>query len=233
LIAAIVCDKSFSLQYHPLLDILWMYLKPAISHIFSNMSLGLFQKECNFIFSVTQKGKHPKTNLPEIAFLGKSNVGKSSIINAILNTKKLVRTSNTPGSTIKINYFNLADKLLLVDLPGYGYAKRAKHMGYELSSLVEDYLRNRVNLKRLIFIIDARRGVQEREIELLHFFQDLGNSVLIVINKIDKLNKSEIEKVYKDIKLFLTGFKCITDIVSTSCSKGYGIKKLKERIIKW
>jgi GTP-binding protein len=195
------------------------------------MKAELFRKNCEFFCSVTEIGKHPKTNLPEVAFLGRSNVGKSSLINALVNRKNLVRTSNTPGSTIKINYFNLGEKLVLVDLPGHGYAKRPKSLVENLSNLIEDYLKNRVTLKKLIFITDARRNIKNEDEVLLDFFRSIGISVLLVVNKIDKLNKLEIEKLDVDIKESLDKFQFIESVVNVSCTKGYGIKNLREQIV--
>ncbi|WPX96832.1 ribosome biogenesis GTP-binding protein YihA/YsxC [Candidatus Bandiella euplotis] len=195
------------------------------------MKADLFQKDCEFFYSVTDIGKHPKTNLPEIAFLGRSNVGKSSVINALVNRKKLVRTSNTPGSTIKINYFKLAERLMLVDLPGHGYAKRAKHLVEDLGHLIKDYLINRANLKKLIFITDARRGIKTEDEVLLDFLNNIGISVILVVNKIDKLNKTEITKLDIEIQHNLNKFKFIESMVNVSCTKGYGIKKLRECIV--
>jgi len=195
------------------------------------MKADLFQKECNFFYSVDEKGKYPKSNLPEIAFLGRSNVGKSSLINSLVNRKNLVRTSNSPGSTIKINYFKLGDKLMLVDLPGHGYAKRAKHLVENLSELIEEYLAKKENLKKLVFIIDARRGVNQEDEMLLNFFKKIGISMLLVFNKVDKLKKLELQNLNDSMDGIINKFDFIENIVSTSCLKRSGIRKLKEKII--
>jgi len=195
------------------------------------MKADLFQKECNFFYSVDEKGKYPKSNLPEVAFLGRSNVGKSSLINSLVNRKNLVRTSNSPGSTIKINYFKLGDKLMLVDLPGHGYAKRAKHLVENLSELIEEYLAKKENLKKLVFIIDARRGINQEDEMLLDFFKGVDTSMLLVFNKVDKLKKSELQNLDDSTDGILNKYDFIENIVMTSCFKGLGIRKLKEKII--
>ncbi|MBY0581244.1 MAG: ribosome biogenesis GTP-binding protein YihA/YsxC [Rickettsiales bacterium] len=195
------------------------------------MKADLFQRECIFFYSVNEKGKYPKSNLPEIAFLGRSNVGKSSLINSLVNRKNLVRTSNSPGSTIKINYFKLGDKLMLVDLPGHGYAKRAKHVVENLSDLIEDYLLRKENLKKLVFIIDSRRGIDREDEMLLNFFKNIGTSMLLVFNKIDKLKKLELQDLNDSVDRMINNFDFIEGAMFTSCLKGFGIKKLKEKII--
>lgn len=195
------------------------------------MKADLFQKECYFFYSVYEKGKYPKSNLPEVAFLGRSNVGKSSLINSLVNRKNLVRTSNCPGSTIKINYFKLADKLMLVDLPGHGYAKRAKYLVENLSELIEEYLIKKENLKKLVFIVDSRRGMNPKDEMLLDFFKSTGTRVLLVFNKVDKLKKLEIQNLSDSMVGITNKFDFIEDIVTTSCLKGLGIRRLKEKII--
>ena len=195
------------------------------------MKLDLFQKECKFFYSVEEIGKHPKSHLPEIAFLGRSNVGKSSLINTLVNRKNLVRTSNTPGSTIKINYFNLADKLTLVDLPGHGYTKRSKELVNKLSYLIEDYLSNRENLKILILIIDSRRGIKKEDELLLNFLQSKSINILLILNKIDKLKKSELELLVSSTENILKILDISTGIVAVSCTKKTGIQNLKQKII--
>ena len=195
------------------------------------MKLDLFQKECKFFYSVDEQGKHPKSHLPEIAFLGRSNVGKSSLINTLVNRKNLVRTSNTPGSTIKINYFNLADKITLVDLPGHGYTKRSKELVNKLSYLIGDYVSNRENLKILILIIDSRRGIKKEDELLLKFFQSKSINILLILNKIDKLKKSEFEFLVHSTKNILKLLNMSADIITISCTKKIGIKNLKQKII--
>ncbi len=116
----------------------------------------LFAQACDFVMGAAQEAQLPAPALPEIAFAGRSNVGKSSLINALTGRKTLARTSNTPGRTREVNFFNLADKLMLVDLPGYGYARASKTEIARWNRLIEDYLKGRVNLQRVFLLIDAR-----------------------------------------------------------------------------
>ncbi|MSO14057.1 ribosome biogenesis GTP-binding protein YihA/YsxC [Rickettsiales endosymbiont of Trichoplax sp. H2] len=195
------------------------------------MNSNLFQRECKFFYSVDEQGKHPKSHLPEIAFLGRSNVGKSSLINTLVNRKNLVRTSKTPGSTIKINYFNLADKITLVDLPGHGYTKRSKELVNKLSYLIEGYISNRENLKMIVLIIDSRRGIKKEDELLLNFLQSKRINILLVLNKIDKLKKSECEFIMSSTKNILKILDISTEIIAVSCTKKTGIQNLKQKII--
>ena len=196
------------------------------------MKDDLFQKKCQFFCSVNEEGRYPKSNLPEIAFLGRSNVGKSSLIKALINKKKIMRISKTPGSTIQINYFNLGNKLFLVDLPGYGYAKQAKLVVKYCSDLIKDYLKYKYNLQLLILVLDPRRNINNNEVLLLKFLKEIEINTLVVFNKIDKVKKDNLKKLEYIIHDMLQNFSFIKDTVSVSCTKGFNINLLKEKIIK-
>jgi len=132
--------------------------------------------------------------LPEIAFAGRSNVGKSSLINTLLNRKRLVKTSSTPGRTQLINFFEINESFVFVDLPGYGYAKVPKSVQKTWGSMVENYLSTRETLKGTILIIDIRRTPDEKEYDLIHWLNYHSIPITIVLTKVDKLSKSNQAK---------------------------------------
>ena len=195
------------------------------------MKISLFQKQCNFFCSIRKKENYYKLHLPEIAFLGKSNVGKSSLINALINNKKLVRSSNVPGSTLTINYFNLQEKLLFVDFPGYGYTKKSKCKVQNLSYLIECYLKSRKNLKMLILIVDSRRLIDKRDNLFFNFLKNININLFLILNKIDKLKQNELYNSFNVIKDVICNFNFTNDIFRISCTKKIGIKQLKEQIV--
>jgi GTP-binding protein len=125
----------------------------------------LFARECLFVAGATSTEAMPPGRLPELAFAGRSNVGKSSLVNALTGRKTLARVSNTPGRTREINFFRLGDRLMLADLPGYGFARASKEMSERWGNLIFEYLRGRPQLRRVILLIDSRRGLLENERE--------------------------------------------------------------------
>ncbi len=154
-------------------------------------------KTTEFVLSVAQPSQLPQPTLPEIAFAGKSNVGKSTLINSLLNRKNLVKTSSTPGKTRLLNFFLINQKFHLVDLPGYGYAKVSRSMKEEWSKLIENYLSNRSALKVVILIIDIRHGPNEGDLQLKQWLDYYQIPSIIVANKVDKLKRNEIVKQLK------------------------------------
>lgn len=150
-------------------------------------------KTANFVTSATKPAECPESDLPEIAFAGRSNVGKSSLINCLVNRKKLVKTSNTPGRTQLLNFFNLNDAMMLVDLPGYGYAKVPAKVRAQWRSMIESYLLCRRVLKGVVLILDARRdGPNPQEVDFLKWLQKHRLPVLPVLTKCDKLKKNAL-----------------------------------------
>lgn len=148
---------------------------------------------------------YPVNNIPEIAFAGRSNVGKSSMINCLLNRKKLARTSSTPGKTVMINFYNIDEKLFLVDLPGYGYANVSKSEKKRFGEMMEEYMNRRQNLMQTILIVDARHKPTQDDVNMMNFIRYRHGKAIVVASKLDKLKKSEIEKnievIRKTLKL--------------------------------
>jgi GTP-binding protein len=154
-------------------------------------------RSAEFIKSAVQPNQYPKANLPEIAFAGPSNVGKSSLINVIVNRKKLVQTSSTPGKTRLINFFNINDDLMLVDLPGYGFAKVSEAVKKTWGSMIETYLRERSNLILVIVILDVRRDLSDNDSALIEWLRHYRIHHVFVLTKTDKLSKNEVRKRQK------------------------------------
>ncbi len=148
-------------------------------------------KSAIFVTSAVKQPQYPETDRPEIAFAGRSNVGKSSLINTLLNRKNLVKTSSTPGKTRLINFFSINDRFLFVDLPGYGYARVSKQERAQWGPMVESYLTGRKNLKGLAILQDIRRepGVEEKA--LANFLDTIGLPFFFIITKADKLSKNK------------------------------------------
>ena len=145
-------------------------------------------KSATFIKSAVKPGQYPDTDLPEIAFAGRSNVGKSSLINTLVNRRNLVKTSSTPGKTRLINFFAINDAFVFVDLPGYGYAKVSKQERALWGPMVESYLAGRNNLKGMVLLQDIRRSPGKEEAELMSFLDHLGLPYLFVLTKADKFS---------------------------------------------
>ena len=151
-------------------------------------------KSAEFITSATKPAQYPDGGLPEIAFAGRSNVGKSSLINCLVNRRSLVKTSSTPGKTRLINFFNINDRLIFVDLPGYGYAKVSHQEQRAWGPMVEAYLTKRTTLKGAVLLLDLRRLPREDEFTLIDLFTRQAIPFIIVLTKADKLKKSAWEK---------------------------------------
>lgn len=134
----------------------------------------------------------PERTLPEVAFVGRSNVGKSSLINALVNQKNLARASHTPGRTQALNYFDLAGQIYLVDLPGYGYAKAPVATINAWTHLIEDYLSQRPSLKRVFVLVDSRHGLKDSDRQMLTYLNHFVVSHQIVLTKIDKISKTAV-----------------------------------------
>ena len=153
-----------------------------------------------FLLSASTKRQFPAETLPEIAFAGRSNVGKSTLINSLLNRKKLVKTSATPGKTQLINFFKVNDKFYFVDLPGYGYAKVPESVRRKWQNLVEAYLSERKTLRNVVLIIDSRHNPTKQDRQLLEWLKYFQRPSLIVASKIDKLKRGQVKNYLQKIK---------------------------------
>ena len=157
-----------------------------------------------FLLSASTTRQFPAETLPEIAFAGRSNVGKSTLINSLLNRKKLVKTSSTPGKTQLINFFKINDQFYFVDLPGYGYAKVPESVRRKWQNLVEAYLSERKTLRNVVLIIDCRHNPTLQDRQLLDWLEYYQRPSLIVASKIDKLKRGQIQKNLQKIKHYLS-----------------------------
>ena len=147
--------------------------------------------------------KLPDSKYPEVAFAGKSNVGKSSLINALMNRKSLARTSAQPGKTQTINYYNINDAMYFVDLPGYGYAKASESVKAQWGKMIEDYLHKSKALKKVFLLIDIRHAPSGNDCIMYKWILDHGYEPIIIATKLDKINRSQIQKQVKLIKTTL------------------------------
>ena len=148
-------------------------------------------RSAKFVCSAVTPDQYPPADLPEVAFAGRSNVGKSSLINKILNRKKLVRTSKTPGRTQLLNFFEINGIYRFVDLPGYGYAKVPAEVRKQWRPMVESYLTTRVNMRGMVWLLDIRREVSKEDLTLWHWLQANQVTVITVITKADKLSRNK------------------------------------------
>lgn len=155
----------------------------------------LFAGSCDFVWGTGDINSLPPQSLPEIAFVGRSNAGKSSLLNGLTNRNTLARVSHTPGRTREINFFNLTDRQMLVDLPGYGYAKASKTLAAEWQTLIFAYLRGRASLRRVLVLIDSRRGVMDTDQAVMKLLDEAAVSYALVLTKIDQLGKGELTGV--------------------------------------
>ena len=151
----------------------------------------LFAGPCDFVWGSTTAENLPPQQLNEIAFVGRSNAGKSSLVNAVTGRKSLARVSQTPGATRQINFFNLAGRLMLVDLPGYGFAKRSKSESDSWQEMIFSYLRGRSRLRRVALLIDARRGVLDADRQVMELLDRAAVSYALVLTKVDELKARE------------------------------------------
>ena len=185
-------------------------------------------RSAEFILSASSPWQFPPPTLPEIAFVGRSNVGKSSLLNALAGRKNLARTSNTPGRTQQVNFFNLGERLMLTDLPGYGYARATKSIVEKWTRLIKSYLKGRVQLRRVCLLIDSRHGMKDTDREAMDLMDAAAVGYQIILTKCDKVKASELEnlleKTHKEIAKHVAAH---PDIMVTSSFKSQGILELR------
>ena len=156
-----------------------------------------------FEVSAVKPAQYPKNNLPEIVLVGKSNVGKSSFINTMINRKKLARTSSEPGKTRQINFYNIDDKFYFVDLPGYGFSKMSKKEQEQVGKFIEEYLFNREQIALIIFLVDIRHNPTENDKLMYDYIIRSGLPCMILANKADKIAITKVENTAKNIQKIL------------------------------
>ena len=188
----------------------------------------LFRQPCNFVIGCAHLEQVPESSLLEIAFAGRSNVGKSSLINAIVGHKALARISKTPGRTREVNFFDLGGRLMLADLPGYGYARAPKDQVRQWTGLVEAYLAGRANLRRICVLIDARHGIKDSDRGVFTMLDAAAQVYQVVLTKCDKIGDGVLAKLLDTTAGELAAHPAAHPvIIATSSRMGRGIDQLR------
>ena len=191
----------------------------------------LFARPAVFMMGAAQISGLPAADLPEVAFAGRSNVGKSSLINGLVGQHRLARASNEPGRTREVNFFVLDERLRLVDLPGYGFARASKTTAMEFQDLGRAYLRGRPNLKRVYLLIDARHGLKPVDAEALDALDQAAVSYQIVLTKADKIKPAEVDAVVQQtLQAIAKRPAAFPRVLATSSEKGGGLPDLRAEI---
>ena len=191
----------------------------------------LFARDVTFMLSAVSLETLPPARLPEICFAGRSNVGKSSLINALTNRKGLARASNTPGRTRELNYFNVDDRLFVVDLPGYGYAKASKSDIARWTKLTRQFLFGRASLRRVFLLIDSRHGLKDSDLDLMAILDETAVTYQLILTKTDKLKKGQLDKVLTKTQTAIAKRPAaFPQIINTSSETKKGLDELKAEI---
>ena len=195
-------------------------------------------KSSDFLKSASRKNGWPQTKLPEIAFAGRSNVGKSSLINYVLGRKNLVKVSNTPGKTRLINFFSICSNpsdFLLVDLPGYGFAQGPVKEKEQWQFMIEEFLRERNELLGIFLLVDSRRGVQEMDISLMEWLFAHNLKACVIYTKTDKIKRNEKTKITKEpnLETIISKWKGFSGPILSSASRKIGKKNICNQIETW
>ncbi|RYE05938.1 MAG: YihA family ribosome biogenesis GTP-binding protein [Rickettsiaceae bacterium] len=191
----------------------------------------IFRQETKFIAGVARINQFPKAFLPEVAFIGKSNVGKSSLINTICNNKWLAKVSHTPGRTQQINFFSIAEKLVIVDMPGYGFAKVPNKLKLDWEELVLYYFKNRSNIKLVNVLIDSRRGIKDHDKNMIQLIISCGTEIQIVYTKSDKVSSKN--EIIESTKIFLASLNHSCNVIYTSSRSKEGARELQYSLAKY
>jgi GTP-binding protein len=192
-----------------------------------------FAQPVSFMMGAVRMDLMPAPDLPEVAFAGRSNVGKSSLINGLVGQKDLARASSEPGRTREINFFLLAERMRLVDLPGYGFARVSRSIADKFQDLGRAYLRGRPNLKRVYVLIDARHGLKKVDLEALDALDVSAVSYQIVLTKADKIKPHEVDKVVAEtLQAIAKRPAAFPRVLATSAEKGDGMPELRAEIVR-
>ena len=190
-----------------------------------------FTRPCNFVISVANLVQLPESDFDEVAFAGRSNVGKSSLINALFNQTKLAKTSSTPGRTQQLNFFNFDNKLYLVDLPGYGYAKAPEKLVKQWQVVLKTYLRGRPTLRRVFLLIDSRHGLKKEDRDIMKLLDESAVTYQVVLTKIDKISEKALSSVSAAIAEELKKHAAaMPEPLTTSAEKKIGLDILKAEV---
>ncbi|MDF7668397.1 MULTISPECIES: ribosome biogenesis GTP-binding protein YihA/YsxC [unclassified Lactobacillus] len=187
-------------------------------------------RSSDYAISAVREDQYPKDNLPEIALAGRSNVGKSSLINSLLNRKNLARTSSQPGKTQTLNFYIVNEEFYLVDVPGYGYAKVSKSQRAKFGEMIQDYLETRENLRGLVILVDSRHEPTKDDIAMYNYAQYLNLPILLVCTKIDKVKKNQVNKVLANLKKTLDLSYDNVTVLTYSSVKKLHVKELSDWI---
>ncbi len=190
--------------------------------------MSFYIKKSDFVKSATEPSHYPDDIYPEYFFAGKSNSGKSSMLNKICNRKNLAITSKTPGRTQLINFFLINDKISFVDLPGYGYASTTKNIYNSWEKMVINYIDQRKKITRLFLVVDIRRGIGNLDIAMINLCKNFN--INIIMTKSDKLSKSEKTKIKLETTNFLSNFDNISNIQTFSSKNGDGVSEILDII---
>lgn len=191
----------------------------------------LFAQECQFLRGVSSLIDLPEFGQPEVCFAGRSNVGKSSLLNALTDRTTLARVSHTPGRTQQLNFFSLSNRLVLVDMPGYGYAKASKAAIAQWNRVIQLYLKGRPTLVRVYVLVDARHGIKENDVEMMQMLDEAAVSWRLVLTKIDKISPLQLKERQKNIEEMIKKHPAaFPEISLTSTVAKLGIAELRAEI---
>lgn len=192
----------------------------------------LFAGPCEFVAGAETLDRLPPLTLSEFGFVGRSNVGKSSLVNALTGRKTLARVSHTPGRTQQLNFFNLYGRMLLVDMPGYGYAKVSKGQSSAWNHLVRSYLRGRATLRCVFVLIDGRHGIKESDLDVMKLLDESAVSYRLVLTKADDASPKELaENKARTLDVLRKHPAAYPDIITTSAHSGTGIAELRAAVL--